>query len=201
MNKNIFFVGAFTLLYLATATVASLVLGNLEFLYYIAVIVILGVIALVVDRRVHLPQSVLWALSLWGLLHMIGGIVPLPSGLLFHGTKPVFYSLWIIPDVLKYDQLVHAYGFGVATWLCFLCLEGAMQKRIQPTVGLLALCVFAGMGLGAMNEIIEFIAVLLIPETNVGGYENTGWDLVSNAVGAVIAALLLHRYRRNVHME
>ena len=201
MNKNIFFVGAFTLLYLATATVASLVLGNLEFLYYIAVIVILGVIALVVDRRVHLPQSVLWALSLWGLLHMIGGIVPLPSGLPFHGTKPVFYSLWIIPDVLKYDQLVHAYGFGVATWLCFLCLEGAMQKRIQPTVGLLALCVFAGMGLGAMNEIIEFIAVLMIPETNVGGYENTGWDLVSNAVGAVIAALLLYRYRRNVHME
>ena len=57
------------------------------------------------------------------------------------------------------------------------------------------------MGLGAMNEIIEFIAVLLIPETNVGGYENTGWDLVSNAVGAVIAALLLYRYRRNVHME
>ena len=196
MKKNIFAIGIFTLLYLAAASAVSLSAGNLEFLYYIVVVVVLGVIALVVDRRVCLPQSVLWALSLWGLLHMIGGIVPLPAGFPYNGENPVFYSLWIIPDYLKYDQIVHAYGFGVATWLCFLCFEGAMQKRIQPTVGILALCVFAGMGLGALNEIIEFIAVLLIPETNVGGYENTGWDLVSNAVGAVIAALLLYRWRR-----
>ena len=31
-------------------------------------------------------------------------------------------------------------------------------------------------------------ATLLVPETNVGGYENTGWDLVANMVGAFTAA-------------
>ena len=32
------------------------------------------------------------------------------------------------------------------------------------------------------------MATLLIPETNVGGYRNTGWDLVSNLIGATTAA-------------
>ena len=44
------------------------------------------------------------------------------------------------------------------------------------------LCAAAGSGFGALNEVVEFIAVLTIPETNVGGYENTGWDLVANLV-------------------
>jgi hypothetical protein len=58
---------------------------------------------------------------------------------------------------------------------------------IKPTTGVLALCALAGMGLGSLNEIIEFVAVLAIPGTNVGGYENTGWDLVANMVGALTA--------------
>ena len=28
----------------------------------------------------------------------------------------------------------------------------------------------------------------MLPNTNVGGYENTGWDLVSNFVGSLMAA-------------
>ena len=45
--------------------------------------------------------------------------------------------------------------------------------------------------LGAGNEVVEFIATLVMPDTNVGGYENTGWDLVSNLIGTVIAAFLI----------
>jgi hypothetical protein len=56
---------------------------------------------------------------------------------------------------------------------------------------MLALCAAAGMGFGALNEVIEFIAVLTLPNTNVGGYENTGWDLVANLVGTIIAALVI----------
>jgi hypothetical protein len=42
-----------------------------------------------------------------------------------------------------------------------------------------------------LNEVVEFIAVLTIPNTNVGGYENTGWDLVANLVGASTAVLMI----------
>ena len=48
------------------------------------------------------------------------------------------------------------------------------------------------MGFGAANEVVEFIATRVLPETNVGGYENTGWDLVSNTVGCLVAAVLIY---------
>ncbi len=34
------------------------------------------------------------------------------------------------------------------------------------------------------------------PETNVGGYRNTGWDLVANLAGVSVAALLIGMARR-----
>ena len=57
--------------------------------------------------------------------------------------------------------------------------------------GPVVLCAAASIGFGALNEVIEFIATRLFTKTNVGGYENTGWDLVSNAVGAIIAAVII----------
>jgi hypothetical protein len=54
------------------------------------------------------------------------------------------------------------------------------------------------MGLGAVNEVIEFAAVLLLPNTNVGGYMNTGWDLVANMVGSLVAAVLIYFGRERV---
>jgi hypothetical protein len=54
----------------------------------------------------------------------------------------------------------------------------------------------AGQGFGALNEVIEFAATLLVPETNVGGYLNTGWDLVANLVGCVVAATLIYLFDR-----
>ena len=60
----------------------------------------------------------------------------------------------------------------------------------------LARLLAAGSGFGALNEVVEFIAVLTIPETNVGGYENTGWDLVANLVGATVAAVLIRCFAR-----
>jgi hypothetical protein len=63
--------------------------------------------------------------------------------------------------------------------------------EIRPSPGLLGLSCLAGMGLGALNEMLEFFVVLTIPDTNVGGYVNTGWDLVFNALGAAIAVVLI----------
>ena len=83
------------------------------------------------------------------------------------------------------------------TWVCWQGLLGAFARRgipIRPTAGLLTISVAAGMGFGAANEIIEFLATRVLPETNVGGYENTGWDLVSNAVGCLIAAVLISQW-------
>jgi len=185
---------AFTALYLLGAVALALARGNTEFLYYIAVMLVLVVVVWQVHSRVLLTTGTVWALSIWGLMHMAGGLLVVPASWPIDSGSRVLYSLWLIPDYLKYDQLVHAFGFGVATWVCWQGIRAAVAERgrvLQPSPGLMTLVALAGMGLGALNELVEFVATLLIPETNVGGYLNTGWDLVANFVGATFAASVI----------
>lgn len=179
-------VSIFTVAYLLVATAFAFVHQNKEFLFYIAVVVIIGGAIFAIHKRANFSAGLLWALSIWGLLHMLGGLVPIPDGWPV-GGKQVLYSLWLIPGYIKYDNPIHAYGFFVATWACWEALSHTV-KNIRSTFGILTLCALAGMGLGAMNEIVEFMATIMIPGTNVGGYENTGWDLVSNLIGSVLMA-------------
>lgn len=191
-------VALFTAAYLLAAVVAAFVGGNGEFVFYIAVMLALIGLLAWLHRRVGFSEGLLWALSIWGLAHMAGGLVPLPESWPIEGEHHVLYSWWIVPQRLKFDQVVHAYGFGTATWACWQGLRAAVAgvwqkpaQAVRPTLGFLTLCVLGGMGCGAGNEVVEFIATLAMPDTNVGGYENTGWDLVSNLIGTVIAAILI----------
>jgi hypothetical protein len=75
--------------------------------------------------------------------------------------------------------------------VCAVLLAPMLREDNRASAGAFALCALAGMGLGALNEVVEFAAVLTLPDTNVGGYINTGWDLVSNAIGATAGAVLM----------
>ncbi len=183
-------VALFTSVYLVGALLTAVQVGNHEFLLYIVVVVFMMGVVWVVHGRVALTSGALWCLSIWGLVHMAGGLVTVPEGWPVMGSNRVLYSLWLIPDRLKYDHVVHAYGFGVTTWVCWQGMRAALGghlHRVRPTLGLMVLCAAAGLGFGALNEVIEFAATLLVPETNVGGYLNTGWDLVANLLGATVA--------------
>lgn len=178
-----------TLAYSAGFGVWFLSTGNREFIWYL--VTMAGLIALVAAnlRRAAFPPALLWALSLWGLAHMAGGGVPVGGS--------VLYAKVILPisgsgetTILKYDQIVHAYGFGTTAWL----LVHLLRRSYPDTRWGWALYVYpalAAMGLGAVNEIVEFAAVLGIADTNVGGYYNTALDLCFNAAGAILAVLLL----------
>ena len=181
----------FTLAYLAVGLIASLQRDNAEFVMYVVVLsVLMGVVA-AIHFQIQLPLAALWGLSVWGVAHMAGGLLHVPKSFPTAGDSNVLYNLWLIPGGLKFDQIVHAYGFGLVTWVCWLGIRAAFRHRgvtVKPTLGLLTLSVAGGMGFGAANEMVEFFATLTVPETNVGGYENTGWDLVANFVGSVMAA-------------
>ena len=201
LTRGVEAVLAFTLAHLAAAVIGALTTGNAEFIIYIGIMaVLIGVIAFV-HYRVRLTIATLWALTAWGALHMAGGLVPVPASWPINGDVRVLYSLWLIPERLKYDQVIHAFGFGVTTWVCWQGLRSVLVNfgPARPTFGLMVLCAAAGMGFGALNEVIEFTATLLVPETNVGGYVNTGWDLVSNLTGTVIAATLIALTDRGLH--
>jgi hypothetical protein len=185
---------SFTGTYLVAAMIAALARGNQEFLFYIVVMLLLIGFITVVHRYVELTPGVLWALSLWGFAHMAGGLIVVPVGWPVNADSRVLYTLWLVPEVLKYDHVVHAYGFGTTTWVCWQGLRAVLRRRgvtAGPTLGLMILSATAGLGFGALNEVVEFAATLLVPETNVGGYLNTGWDLVANSVGVTVAATLI----------
>jgi hypothetical protein len=185
----------FSAIYIAVSVVVSWSAGNSEFVFYIVVMALIIGAILLVHRRVGISASLGWCLSIWGLLHMAGGLIPAPESWPRHENGSVLYNVWIIPEIFKYDQLVHAYGFGIATWLCWQALGartlGSDGHPLRPTFGIMVLCAAGGMGLGALNEVVEFIATQTLPETNVGGYINTGFDLVFNTIGATIAAAVI----------
>lgn len=186
----------FTIAYAAAIGFPAMRSGNPELVSYLLVMAVLITAIAIVDRRIHLSRPLLWCFSAWGLIHMAGGLVHVPGSWPYNGPHDVLYSLWLIPDGLKYDQIVHVYGFGITTWLCWEILGNGLEMRYgerpEPAFGLISLCVAGGMGFGAFNEVVEFIATMTLPETNVGGYENTGWDLVSNLIGSVFAGSLIY---------
>ncbi len=188
----------FTGLYMAGAAALALRDWNLEFIFYGLVMLVLIGTVWWVDTHVRLTALTLWCLAIWGLAHMMGGTIAIPERLTEPGEQSVLYSLRLAPWLPKFDQAVHAFGFFTCTLAAWRAMNaivcGALGKPpeadcLRPTFGPLFGAMMISMGLSAMNEIIEFVATLIFESTNVGGYVNTGWDLVSNLTGCVVGAV------------
>jgi len=184
---------AFNLAYVAAFAVYYISIRNFEFLWYVAVLLFFFILILSTIHRSKFDLLILWGLSIWGFLHMAGG------GIVVGGD--VLYALHLIPIagegdlfILKFDQLVHFYGFGVATLVVYHLLRPYLNERTNWKV-VYPILVAAGMGLGVLNELVEFTAVLVVPDTGVGGYANTALDLAFNTLGAIAAVTFIH-FRR-----
>lgn len=165
---------------------------NFEFLYYISTLVVIGAGIFLLDRRVTLPLPLLWGLFLWLALHLAGGAVPVPKEMVDTGMDNyTLYNVRPVSWLPRYDQWVHAFGFFLSSLCGWRALFIGSGRSLRPTFGPRVAAGLIGMGCGATNEVIEFIATQIMPHTNVGGYVNTGWDLVSNMTGCVIAMLLI----------
>lgn len=177
----------FNLIYITVFGAFAIAAQNWEFLFYVSIVVFFFALLLKKYEKIGLSRGVLWGLSAWGLIHMMGGNIPV--------NDSVLYNLQIIPIFLKYDQLVHAFGFGVTTLVGWQLLRPYLKESYnRTTIGILI--VMIGMGAGALNETLEFIATVLVPETNVGGYLNTSLDLIFNMIGAtVVAVYSMIRYK------
>lgn len=185
---------AFNATYIVAFTTYYVLSENYEFLWYVVVLVFFFSLLIGTLRKVEFSQPILWGLSIWGLLHMAGGGIKVGD--------EVLYAYLLVPLVdqgelliLKYDQFVHAFGFGVATLVARHVIDRYLLPQRKHFMYFMLL-VLAGTGLGVLNEIVEFIAVIAISETGVGGYYNTALDLVFNTLGATLAALGVYFYSR-----
>jgi len=187
----------FTLIYLLIAIIVFSSRRNYEFIMYVGVIVLLFVVILFTNKKMNYPNIVLWGMSIWGLLHMLGG------GLLLKSGSMRLYELILIPlsntyPILRYDQFVHLFGFGVATLMIFVLLKPFLKFPIKKWTSISIIVIMAGFGVGALNEMIEFTATVLVPETGVGGFINTSLDLVSDFIGAILAMIYIRIRRGNI---
>jgi hypothetical protein len=178
---------AFTALYLVGGSVWFLRTANSEFVIYVLVIVVLLAGVLRAQRTVQWPLWMLWAFSVWGLMHVLGGAVVIDDHVLFaHRLVPLvdrggeFY-------VLKYDQVVHGYLYGLVAVMALHVLRHVFRASAAPAA-LATTAVLVSLGVSSLNELMEF-AISLTVENGVGGYDNTMLDFVFNFSGAVVATL------------
>jgi uncharacterized membrane protein YjdF len=160
--------------------------GDRRVIAYVVVIGILAAVVRTVHRRAPLPEGTRWALAVCGLLHLCGGLLPSPTD-----GAPIFYETWLVPGVLKYDQLTHFVVSAVVTLACWQLLTRWFDPdRAGPVVHAFVAATM-GVAFGAGNEVFEFLSALRFPDAYVGGLDNAGWDLVFNLFGAASAALWL----------
>lgn len=169
---------------------------NYEFIAYAVSIVFIIVLLYSTLHLTRFPTYIIAGVTIWGILHMMGGSVPTPDG--------IFYKYHIVTlfdgggdfYILKMDQVIHAFLYGFVALMFYHLLREVVGIRTHGVfVGFVA--VFAAAGFSIVNEIIEFIAAVTLPETGVGGYENTVLDLIFNLSGALIAILVYKMYEHS----
>lgn len=185
----------FTALYTVAFALFFIRKLNIEFVAYVGVIIVIFALLYGTLNKTKIPASILAGISLWGLLHMLGGSVQTTDGVLYAWKIFPFFDGGGEFYILKFDQFVHAYLYAVVALLFLHLLRNYFgNTHSQLLIGFIA--IMASLGVSAINEMLEFIAVLTVPDNGVGGYHNTLLDIVFNFAGALFAVLgfyLLHR--------
>lgn len=192
IKKNFnFLILVFTILYTIIFGFYFLRVGNFEFLWYVGILSLLIISMALLHKKFKFSSSHLVGASLWGFLHMLGGSVHINGKVLYDVILLNIYNSTIEGlQILKYDQFMHFYTYLVVTFLLYHVLKKYLKNQKSAIISIMV--VFASMGVGASNEIVEFIPVLLFYGTGVGGYYNTLLDLVFNTLGAIIAMTYIY---------
>lgn len=178
------------LLYIIPSIYLFIMRSNMEFIAYVAIVLLIGIIIISFFKKKYLKLHELYLLSVWGFLHLMGGLIIFSSG---HNL----YQLILLDIInkgggyviLKMDQLIHFYGFGLIAYIMFRVFSNKLKNTSSNLfIGFFA--VMVAIGFGALNEVIEFIVVLSTEFNGVGDLFNMGFDLIFNLTGAIIGSII-----------
>ena len=148
--------------------------GNIaEFFVYASLIIIAMAAGWWYFRRFEFPSYLVILFQIGIIIHFMGGLVPVENGRL--------YDAYILE--IRFDKYVHFLNAFIAAAI-IRYMFGIFKVRI-PYIRDLAILMFV-LGLGATIEIVEYIVLLTIPETGVGGYHNNMQDFLANFAGCVL---------------
>jgi len=162
---------------------------NIEFVIYVGVIVFFLCLVGISINKVDYTLASLVGLTIWSALHLAGGGITIGEGRLY---DVMLIQISETFPIWRYDQLVHIWGFGAATLVVAFCLlKPSLKDPRKNPVAVGIILVMAGLGMGALNEIVEFVVSSIIPRSGVGGYINTALDLCADLVGALLGLLYI----------
>lgn len=197
LTRHHYYVIAFSALYLIAGGLYFARDFNNEFVIYVAVIVAIFAGVFATLRTTQFPVWMLWLLSIWGLMHVAGGAIPTSDGVLFAYKIYPFIDYGGDFYILKYDQVVHGYLYGLVAMMSYHVLRLPLAIRGHEFLVALA-AVLISVGVSALNEIMEFLIAITLERNGVGGYENAMLDFIFNLSGAVVGVLIC-RYLYNKH--
>ena len=180
----------FTAVYFVFFTLIAFMRKNYEFLYYTAIMSSLIILIVLYYKKLHLTSIILWGLSILGFMHLGGGLISISGNAL--------YGFWIIQDILRYDNVVHTFGIFIATFVAYNIISPHLDLKTKHHPVLFSLLlVLIALGIGSLNEVAEFVAVIFLGEkAGVGDYFNNALDLVFNLIGSIIAVFIIFPYHR-----
>jgi uncharacterized membrane protein YjdF len=164
--------------FLIGTTLYAYAVAEPEFGLYAVTILGLATIGWWLLRRFDYP---IWLL----VLVQIGIVAHFAGGFLYPSDGISLYNHYY--GGIRYDKFVHFYNSMVtAIVLSYIFREaGLVLGAFEAFV-----VVMVTLGLGAFIEIVEYFAVLTIPETGVGDYANNIQDLIVNLLGGLTGVLL-----------
>ena len=191
-NKRVL---AFTVAYMVIFSVLAALRQNVEFLYYMVLMVGLIIFVIAYHRDLKMSTAVLIALSFVGLLHLMGG------HLYLNGTR--LYDVYLIGNIIRYDNFVHAVGIFVITLVLYSAVVPHVDRSVRGSGWVLSVVlVLMAMGVGAIIEVIEFGAVLFLDaDEAVGGYRNNSTDLLFNLAGSMVGLAGIQWHRRRTRAD
>ena len=161
---------------------------NYELMAHLGMIIGFTILVLATNKKVRYPPVILSGLTAWAFLHLAGSNVIVGGSALYDRVIfPVASSL----PIIRYDQIVHAIGFGFATGLIYHIIAPRLPDGARNSAIILLVIALAGLGIGAINEMVEFITIAIFPTADIGGYENTLLDLFGDFVGAILAVIII----------
>ena len=161
---------------------------NYEFLAYAGTIAIVTALLFGTLQWTRFSTTIITGVTGWGILHMLGGSVMTPDGVLYAYRIFPFFDGGGDFYILKYDQVVHAFLYGVVGLMFYHLLKEIVGIKTHGML-IAAVAIFAAAGFSIINEIIEFLAEVILENTGVGGYYNTVLDMIFNLAGAAVAVV------------
>jgi len=125
-------------------------------------------------RRNPYPVWLLFLLELAMLAHFSGGLVSVG------GERLYAYS---VGGLITFDKVVH-FANSVVAAVFMMHLARSRHMRFSGWEGFIIVMTVAG--IGTFIEVLEYAAVVTLPQTGVGDYANNMQDLITNALGGIV---------------